>query len=233
MIHIACALSRPGFSLDTSFEAGAGVTALFGPSGSGKTTIFRILAGLERVERGFISLNGRVLLDTDKGINIPPHRRRIGLVFQDSKLFPHLNVRQNLTYGRWFGHRWPGEGAAKHIPLGAVLDMLGIAPLLNRRVEGLSGGEKQRVALGRAILAGPDMLAMDEPLASLDAARKAEILPFILRLRDECAIPILYISHSREEVMALANHVVMVEAGRITATGLPADMLHAQGAAGM
>lgn len=209
-----------GFALDLAFEAPPGVTALFGRSGSGKTTVVNAVAGLLRPQEGRITLGGAVLCDTGAGVFLPPHRRRIGYVFQDARLFPHLTVRQNLLYGRFFAPK--GEGP----DLAAITDLLGLGTLLNRRPGTLSGGEKSRVALGRAILSRPRMLLMDEPLAALDEARKAEILPYLERLRDHLGLPILYVSHSAAEVARLATTVVLVEAGRVTATG-PVDQIFA------
>ncbi|MFZ9200477.1 MAG: molybdenum ABC transporter ATP-binding protein [Paracoccaceae bacterium] len=209
------------FTLEAAFEAPAGVTALFGRSGSGKSTVVNAVAGLLKPDAGRIALAERVLFDSAARINLPPHRRRMGYVFQDARLFPHLTVRQNLTYGRWFAGAGadPGE-------LGRVTDLLGIGPLLGRRPGALSGGEKQRVAIGRAILSNPQMLLMDEPLAALDEARKAEILPYLERLRDELRLPILYVSHSVAEVARLATSIVLLEAGRVMAAG-PAAMVMA------
>ena len=156
-----------------------------------------------------------MLVDTERGVFVPKHRRRIGYVFQDSRLFPHLSVRRNLLYGRWFAR---GDGGAA-ADLASVVDLLGIGPLLERRPDSLSGGEKQRVAIGRALLAHPRLLLMDEPLASLDEARRAEILPYIERLRDEAGVPILYVSHSVAEVARLATTVVILTEGKVTAVG--------------
>lgn len=220
MITFACRLARPDFSFDMTFEAGPGITALFGPSGSGKTTAIRLIAGLERPDHGRIALGEQVLVDVAAGIALPPHRRRIGLVFQDAQLFPHLSVRANLIYGRAFT-----PARLRRVGLEPVIEVLGIGHLLARRPATLSGGERQRVAIGRALLASPALLLMDEPLASLDAARKGEILPFIERLRDEFAIPILYVSHAVEEVARLAERVVKVEHGRVAGVGAPAAML--------
>jgi molybdate transport system ATP-binding protein len=208
-----------GFALDAAFEAPAGVTALFGRSGSGKSTVVNAVAGLLRPDRGRITLDGTVLLDTTLGRMLPPHRRRMGYVFQDGRLFPHLTVRQNLAYGRWFAPKGQGAG------MGRIVDLLGIGPLLDRRPGALSGGEKQRVAIGRAILSYPKILLMDEPLAALDEARKAEILPYLERLRDEVHLPILYVSHSVAEVARLATTVILMEAGRVIASGPAGDML--------
>jgi molybdate transport system ATP-binding protein len=208
-----------GFDLDVTFDAPAGVTALFGRSGSGKTSVINAVAGLLRPDRGQIRVDGVAVLDTEAGINLAPHRRRIGYVFQDARLFPHLTVRQNLVYGRWFAPK--GRGA----DFDRIVDLLGIGDLLERRPGALSGGERQRVAIGRAILCNPRFLAMDEPLAALDEARKAEILPYLERLRDEVGLPILYISHSMAEVARLANTIVVMEAGRVTAIGPTAEVL--------
>ena len=210
----------PGFALEARFDAPPGVTALFGRSGSGKTTLAQALAGLLRPDQGRIALDGTVLVDRAAGIFVPPHRRRIGYVFQDARLFPHLSVRQNLTYGRWFAPVKPAADAFDRI-----VDLLGIAPLLARRPAALSGGETSRVALGRAILSAPRMLVMDEPLAALDAPRKAEILPYLEALRDAYALPILYVSHAPEEVTRLATTLVLLDQGRVTAAGPVADIL--------
>ena len=208
-----------GFSLDLAFEAPAGVTALFGRSGSGKSTVINAVAGLLAPDQGRVSTGGAVLLDTAAGINLPPHRRHIGCVFQEARLFPHLTVRQNLGYGRWFSSAQSGVGFSR------IVEMLDIAALLDRRPATLSGGEKQRVAIGRALLANPRILLMDEPLAGLDDARKAEILPYIELLRDTTAIPILYVSHSLSEVGRLASSIVVLDAGRILRAGPVAEVL--------
>jgi molybdate transport system ATP-binding protein len=208
------------FGLDVSFEASGRLTALFGPSGSGKTSLIDIIAGLVRPDHGRIAVEDHVLVDTDKGIFVPSNRRRIGMVFQDARLFPHMNVSSNLRYGRWFT-----PAAERYVEADAVIDLLGIGHLLNRRTGGLSGGEKQRVAIGRALLASPKLLLMDEPLAALDDARKAEIMPYIERLRDEMKIPIAYVSHSLAEVARLATDVVMLADGKVVASGPTADVL--------
>lgn len=218
-IRVDVSLRRGAFSLEAAFEAGPGLTALFGRSGSGKTTLIDLIAGLSRPDRGRIEAGGTVLVDTQTGTNLPPHRRRIGVVFQDARLFPHLSVRKNLGYGRFFA-RLPADAR----DFSAVTDMLGIGHLLDRQPAGLSGGERQRVAIGRALLAGPRLLLMDEPLAALDEARKAEILPYIERLRDEAGVPIVYVSHAVAEVARLAGTVVVLEAGRVAAAG-PAEAI--------
>jgi molybdate transport system ATP-binding protein len=210
------------FRLAARFVAPRGLTALFGRSGSGKTTLINIVGGLIRPDRGKVAVDGQVLVDTDRGLFVPSHRRRVGYVFQDSRLFPHLNVRRNLLYGHWFTRHTAGRPAAD---LDGVVKLLGIGPLLERGPASLSGGEKQRVAIGRALLAHPRLLLMDEPLASLDEARRAEILPYIERLRDEMGVPILYVSHSVAEVARLATTVVILTEGRVTAVGPVADIL--------
>jgi molybdate transport system ATP-binding protein len=212
--------ARESFHLSARFSAAPGLTALFGRSGSGKTTLVDIVGGLIRPDRGKVAIDGQALVDTERGLFVPKHRRRIGYVFQDSRLFPHLSVRGNLLYGRWFA----GDGGAA-ADLASVVELLGIGHLLERRPESLSGGEKQRVAIGRALLAQPRLLLMDEPLASLDEARRAEILPYIERLRDEAGVPILYVSHSVTEVARLATTVVILTEGRVTAVGPVADIL--------
>ncbi len=212
---------RGAFRLQARFTAAPGLTALFGRSGSGKTSLVNIVGGLIRPDRGRVAIDGQPLVDTDRGVFVPAHRRRIGYVFQDSRLFPHLSVRRNLLYGHWFAR---GAGGAT-ADLGTVIELLGIGHLLDRHPDSLSGGEKQRVAIGRALLARPRLVLMDEPLASLDEARRAEILPFIERLRDEAGVPILYVSHSVAEVARLATTVVIMAEGRITAVGPVQDIL--------
>ena len=179
------------FELNASFTSDGGVTALFGRSGSGKTSMIRIIAGLLRPDSGQISLDGEVLADSGKRLFLPAHRRHFGYVFQEARLFPHLSVAQNLNYGKWFATE-----KAEQANENRIIDMLGIGHLLQRRPNKLSGGEKQRVAIGRALLSSPRLLLMDEPLASLDEERKAEIIPYLERLRDETKIPIFYVSHS-------------------------------------
>jgi molybdate transport system ATP-binding protein len=207
--------------LDARFEAGAGLTALFGRSGAGKTSLVNAIAGLVRPERGRIVVGDTTLVDTERGIFVASHRRRVGYVFQEGRLFPHLTVRQNLLYGRWFASA-PGGHRTE---AGRVIDLLDLAPLLDRRPGRLSGGEKQRVAIGRALLANPRIMLMDEPLASLDEARKAEILPFLERLRDETQIPIVYVSHSIAEVSRLATTIVVIAEGKVAAIGPTAEVM--------
>jgi molybdate transport system ATP-binding protein len=209
-----------GFTLEAAFEAPPGITVLFGRSGSGKTTVVNAVAGLLRPEDGHVTLDGAVLTDTGARVHLPPHRRRIGYIFQDGRLFPHLTVRQNLGYGAWFAPR-----AAVREDMGRVVDLLGIGHLLDRRPGTLSGGEKARVAIGRALLSAPRLILADEPLAALDEARKAEILPYFERLRDETAVPVLYVSHAASEVARLATTVVAIEAGRVIRQGPAAEVL--------
>src|SRR5476651_1631413 len=213
--------TRGTFPLAARFAAEPGVTALFGRSGAGKSTLVDIVAGLIKPDRGRIVVDGQVLVDTERGVFVPRHRRRVGYVFQDSRLFPHLSVRQNLVYGRWFAK---GRGGASG-DFVSVVELLGIGALLERRPDSLSGGEKQRIAIGRALLARPRLLLMDEPLASLDEARRAEILPYVERLRDHAGVPILYVSHSVAEVARLATTVVILSDGMVTAAGPVLDIL--------
>ncbi|RRH78120.1 molybdenum ABC transporter ATP-binding protein [Falsigemmobacter faecalis] len=205
-----------GFHLEAAFTAPAGVTALFGPSGSGKSTIFQAIAGLLRPDEGHIRLEGATLFDSAAGLHIAPRNRRMGCVFQEPRLFPHLSVAQNLRYGA-------GENFSRSAP--RICGMLGISHLLDRRPGALSGGEQQRVAIGRALLSQPAFLLMDEPLSALDAARRAEILPWLERLRDEAGLPILYISHSLAEVTRLATTLVLMAEGRVIGAGPLEEML--------
>ena len=213
-------LRRHDFELRASFEAGRGVTALFGPSGSGKTTLLDLIAGLERPASGRIVLDGETLVDTASGAWLPSHKRRLGYVFQDSRLFPHLSVRQNLGYGARFAGR---RGAASQQE--RIVGLLGLEALLDRQPGTLSGGERQRVAIGRALLSSPRLLLLDEPMASVDVGRRAEILPYLARVREEAGIPIVYVSHTLAEVARLADTVVLLDAGCVTAIGPVADLL--------
>lgn len=210
----------PDFRLDVDFQVPPGLTVLFGPSGSGKTSIVNALAGLLRPTQGRIVLDDRVLLDTAQNICLPAHRRGLGYVFQEGRLFPHMSVRQNLLYGQ---RNRPVTGDQEGLE--AVVAMLGIGDLLKRRPGALSGGEKQRVAIGRALLSQPSLILADEPLAALDQARKDEILPYFERLRDQARVPILYVSHSLNEVARLATSIICVEQGRITHAGPAAEVL--------
>jgi molybdate transport system ATP-binding protein len=208
------------FEIDVKFETSGRLTALFGRSGAGKTTVVNAIAGLIRPDRALISVDETVFVDTDAGIFVPKHKRRIGYVFQEGRLFPHLTIRQNLHYGRWFSSKHTDARETCEI-----IELLGIAHLLMRRPGDLSGGEKQRVAIGRALLSDPRLLLMDEPLASLDDERKAEILPYIERLRDEMKVPIVYVSHAVSEIARLATTVVVMSDGRVDAVGPAADVL--------
>jgi molybdate transport system ATP-binding protein len=208
------------FTLAARFVTDGRLTALFGDSGSGKTSLVNIISGLLRPDRGKIVIGGRVLVDTAQGVFIPKHRRRIGYIFQEPRLFPHFTVRQNLLYGRWFT-----PARERREQFDRIVELLGIGSLLDRGPALLSGGEKQRVAIGRALLASPLLLLMDEPLAGLDEARKAEILPYIERLRDESRVPIVYVSHSMSEVTRLAASMVLLSAGQVIATGTVPEVM--------
>jgi molybdate transport system ATP-binding protein len=202
------------FTVAARFHAAGGVTALFGPSGAGKTTLVNMIAGLLTPDLGLIALDDDVLFDAAKGIDVPPHRRRIGYVFQEGRLFPHLSVRQNLDYGRRMSGR-PRDADE----FGRIVALLEIEHLLDRRPRLLSGGERQRVAIGRALLMHPRLLLLDEPLASLDAARKGEILPYLVRLRDDAHVPMVYVSHRAAELRRIATNVVRLDDGRVSASG--------------
>ncbi|AHM04672.1 Molybdenum transport ATP-binding protein ModC [Roseibacterium elongatum DSM 19469] len=209
-----------GLTVDVQFSAPPGVTALFGPSGSGKTTVINAVAGIFHPDAGRVAMGDTVLLDTARRLCLPPQRRQMGYVFQEARLFPHLTVRQNLLFGRWFSKQ-----PAPEPEVARVIEMLGLGALLSRRPRDLSGGEKSRVALGRALLSSPRLILADEPLAALDEARKAEILPYFERLRDEGEVSILYVSHSPAEVARLATTVVVLERGRVVAQGTAAEVL--------
>ncbi|MBX7198453.1 MAG: molybdenum ABC transporter ATP-binding protein [Rhodospirillaceae bacterium] len=200
------------FALAVRFTAAAGLTALFGPSGAGKTSVLNMIAGVLKPARGRIAVDGAVLFDSAQGINLAPNHRRVGYVFQDARLFPHMSVEHNLLYG----YRLTAP-EARYVQPDQVMALLGLEHLLARKPGALSGGEQQRVAIGRALLASPKLLLMDEPLASLDAARKEEILPYIERLRDEMRLPILYVTHAEGEANRLAGAMVRIAAGRVTA----------------
>jgi molybdate transport system ATP-binding protein len=209
-----------GFSLDVAFKTPTpGITAIFGPSGCGKSTILAAVAGLLRPDSGHVALDGQVLFEAERRLSVPPEQRRCGVVFQESRLFPHFSVETNLRYGL---RRAPRR--AEGLDFAEVVELLGIGPLLGRRPTGLSGGEKQRVALGRALLSRPHLLLMDEPLAALDNARKAEVLPFLARLRQRLRIPALYVTHALDEVDQLADSLVLMQAGRVLASGSVEDL---------
>ncbi|WP_416424642.1 molybdenum ABC transporter ATP-binding protein [Pseudomonas sp. App30] len=211
----------PAFTLDVDLQLpGRGVTALFGQSGSGKTTCLRCLAGLERAGDAYIEINGQVWQDSQRGLFLPPHQRPLGYVFQEASLFAHLNVRRNLEFG------WKRIAASQRkVELEQACELLGIGHLLTRMPTHLSGGERQRVGIARALLASPGLLLMDEPLAALDSQRKAEILPYLERLHDELDIPVVYVSHAQDEVARLADHLVLLDAGQVLASGPIAQTL--------
>jgi molybdate transport system ATP-binding protein len=214
MLRVDIAKTLGEFTLEASFTSEGRVTGLFGASGAGKTSLINIIAGLLKPDRGIVTLEGETLDDTTAGVHVPPHQRRIGYVFQDARLFPHLNVRQNLDYGRRM-NRLPEDPAQRK----RVVDLLDIGALLDRRPGKLSGGERQRVAFGRALLSKPRLLLLDEPLGALDEDRKREILPYLVRLRDEAGIPMVYVSHDAAELRQLATQIVMLKRGHITAFG--------------
>lgn len=219
-ISVELKQSFQGFDLDVCFDAPSGLTVLFGSSGSGKTSVINAIAGLSRFGQARIAVGGRILADSESGIWMPPHRREVGYVFQEGRLFPHLTVHKNLLYGQRFARGRPEVAHLDH-----VVDILGIDTLLERRPADLSGGEKQRIAIGRALLARPKIMLADEPLAALDELRKAEILPYFERLRDEFELPILYVTHSIAEVARLATTVVALEHGRVARVGTASDVL--------
>jgi molybdate transport system ATP-binding protein len=214
MLRVDVVKRLGAFALEVSFASEGRVTGLFGASGAGKTSLVNMIAGLLTPDRGMIVLDGETLDDTTKQIHIPAHRRRIGYVFQDARLFPHFDVRKNLDYGRRMNGLAPDPTQQAR-----VIDLLNIGHLLDRRIGALSGGERQRVALGRALLARPKLLLLDEPLGALDQERKAEILPYLTRLRDEVGIPMVYVSHDPDELRLLASQVAVLKGGRIVAFG--------------
>jgi molybdate transport system ATP-binding protein len=216
MLIVQLTKRRDEFILDVGFAAPTpGITALFGRSGCGKSTAIELIAGLLSPDAGKIQVDDDVLVDSTRGIDVAAHHRRVGVVFQNARLFPHLSVRGNLDYG--------AKRASRHLPrpvkFDDVVSLLGLESLLARRPRELSGGEQQRVALGRALLAQPRLLLLDEPLASLDAARKAEILPYLERLRDEAKIPMVYVSHQADEIRRIASRVVRIDGGRVAGIG--------------
>jgi molybdate transport system ATP-binding protein len=219
MLQVAARKHRGAFALEAQFELPTpGVVALFGRSGCGKSTLVNVIAGLLKADSGRVVLDDAVLLDTERRIDVPPERRRIGYVFQDARLFPHLSVAANLRYGQkrakvpWF------------VGIDLVADLLDLGVLMHRRTYQLSGGERQRVAIGRALLSQPSLLLLDEPLASLEASRREEVLPYLETLRDQLAIPMVYVSHNFDEVLRLATHLVLMESGKTTAQGNLGDM---------
>ncbi|MCI0651989.1 MAG: molybdenum ABC transporter ATP-binding protein [Planctomycetes bacterium] len=219
MIHAAVRLERGDFTLDVDFRAGARATGVFGPSGAGKTTLINLIAGLERPAQGTIAVNGRTLFDSARGIDVPVERRRIGVVFQEHRLFPHYSVKGNLLYGAGRAGRAGAEGDR-------IIDLLELGPLLARRVHELSGGERQRVALGRALLSNPSLLLLDEPLSSLDLRLRQQILPYLRRVRDLIAMPMLYVSHEISEILQLTDRLLMLDRGKIAGSGSYTDLMH-------
>jgi molybdate transport system ATP-binding protein len=214
MLRVDVSKALGDTTIEAAFHSEGGVTALFGPSGAGKTSIINMIAGLLRPDRGRIEVDGETLDDTERRIHVPAHRRRIGYVFQEARLFPHLSVAQNLDYGRRMNGLSFNEADQARI-----VQLLDLESLLQRRPGKLSGGEKQRVALGRALLSRPRLLLLDEPLGSLDDERKAEILPYLTRLRDQAGVPMVYVSHDADEVRQLATQVVRLQGGKIVAQG--------------
>ncbi len=214
MIALDVRLRQGSFALEVRVRLAARITALFGPSGAGKTTLLDAIAGLRTPESGSIAVGARRLYDHTAGIDLPPYRRHVGYVAQEAALFPHMSVRRNVLYGRREGQRPSLDGVAR---------MLEIAPLLDRRVAALSGGERQRVALARAVMSAPELLLLDEPLAAVDVARRRRILPFLERIRDELMVPVIYVTHDPAEVRQVAEHVVVLEGGRVVHEGDPAS----------
>ncbi len=214
MLRVDVSRQLGEFAIEASFASEGRVTGLFGASGAGKTSLINMIAGLLRPDRGIIAIDGETLDDATTGAHVPVHRRRVGYVFQDARLFPHLDVRRNLDYGRRM-NRLALDAALWR----RVTDLLDIGNLLDRHPARLSGGERQRVALGRALLSQPRLLLLDEPLGSLDEERKEEILPYLVRLRDEAGIPMVYVSHDASEMRQLATQIVMLQRGRVTAFG--------------
>ena len=221
MLDIRIKHRQGDFDINVGFRSEeVGVTALFGSSGAGKTSVVNMVAGLVRPDEGHIIVNDRCLFDSKTSVNVPPEKRRMGYIFQEGRLFPHLSVRSNLTYGmRLTPH------AQRYVNFDQVVQLLGIEHLIDRRPARLSGGEKQRVAIGRALLTSPSLLLMDEPLASLDGARKSELLPFIARLSREFSVPILYVSHALDEILNLADAMVILDSGRAVAAGGIEDLM--------
>ena len=219
-LEVSISHSFGSFKIDADFITGCGVTAIFGPSGAGKSTIVNAIAGLLRPQKGRISQDGEIMFDSSREIMVRPSKRRIGYVFQDGRLFPHLSVAGNIRFGVRFS-----TGSRSSVEEGDIAEILGLSGLMNRRPGTLSGGEKQRVALARALLSNPRLLLMDEPLASLDESRKDDILPYIERLRDVSKVPIVYVSHSMAEVSRLADHLVVLKMGKVFASDTAQSVL--------
>jgi molybdate transport system ATP-binding protein len=218
-LELQLRLEREGFTLELVTALGRTVSGLFGPSGAGKTTLLQLVAGLLKPDRGRIALDGRVLFDAETGIDVPCYRRRVGVVFQDMRLFPHLSVRRNLAYGR------KGQRREELLSLERVVELLELGALLERRPAQLSGGEQRRVALGRALLSSPRLLLLDEPLAGLDHKLKAQVLPFLRRVRDGLDIPMIYVTHELDELLQLTDHLLLVSDGRVLGSGLYHDLV--------
>ena len=216
MIELEFELEQGGFALSIAQRIDARVVALAGPSGSGKTTVLDAIAGLRRPARGVIRLGGRVLFSSAERVDLRPHQRHVGYVPQDAALFPHMDVRRNVRYGRRRGRRLSAEAVAR---------MLEIQDLLDRRVDRLSGGERQRVALARALMSAPEILLLDEPLAAVDVERRRRILPYLQRVRDDLGVPIVYVTHDRDEIRRFADHVIVLDQGRVVRAGEPASAL--------
>jgi molybdate transport system ATP-binding protein len=223
-LHFDIGIEQGDFALDVADRSRVEVLGLFGPSGAGKTTILEAIAGLRRPARGQIVVGGTTMFASDAGIDVPPRSRRIGYVPQDVLLFPHMSVRGNLLYG---SHQSPNHNSTtnQRADLAAVSAMLEIGGLLNRRIQGLSGGERQRVALGRALMTQPALLLMDEPLAAVDRARRERILPYLLRIRRELHVPLVYVTHDAGELTQIADRVLVIVEGKIMRAGAPAEML--------
>ncbi|NOQ93083.1 MAG: molybdenum ABC transporter ATP-binding protein [Methylophaga sp.] len=228
MLSVDLKLQQGNFILDASFSLENPVTGLFGSSGSGKSTLLNLIAGLKQPDNGWIRLNGKHLYCQEKNINLPANKRKIGLVFQDSQLFPHLTVMQNLAYGY---NRTDKD--LRRFEAAEIIDLLEIAHLLSKRPNQLSGGEKQRVALGRALLASPQLLLLDEPLASLDLGLKGQILPFLKRVKDELKLPMVYVSHSMEEILHLTDHLVVINKGKVIGKGNFYEVIKAKAVKGI
>jgi molybdate transport system ATP-binding protein len=229
MLDIQVARRQGSFRVDAAFQTNStGITALFGPSGAGKTSVINMVAGLIRPDTGRIVVQDRALFDSEHRIDLSPEKRSIGYIFQDGRLFPHLTVRGNLTYGMKLT-----PPRRRYVEFDQAVHLLGIEQLLDRRPANLSGGEKQRVAIGRALLTSPRLLLMDEPLSSLDKARKEEVLPFIAKLPRAFKTPILYVTHSFDEIQRLADRLVLMEAGRSTAVGAVAELMSRIGEGGV